>query len=74
MADDNGSLAGLIAELKTVEQAAEMIGVSRRTVDRWIERDEFIPPYHTYGTIRLWRAPAIRAFIARRQGDSDETE
>jgi len=50
----------------TIAQVAEMVGVSTRTVRRWIKRDELVA--HRFGGVARIAESDLRAFFSRHRG------
>lgn len=50
------ALAGVSPdELASVYEIAEMLGVSKRTAARYVDRPDFPPPFDTLAVGRIWR-------------------
>ena len=49
-----------------IGEVAEALGMSRRSVERAVDRGEFPPPVR-FGRLLRWRASTVQAFLAERE-------
>jgi predicted DNA-binding transcriptional regulator AlpA len=54
-------------ELASIAEVAEMLGVTVRTAQRYVDRDDFPAPLDTVagGRLRVWRSVDVEAWAAR---------
>ncbi len=53
-------------QLYRLSQVAALIGVSKRTIERWQETENFPRPYKIGPSIIAWRSDELEAWIAGR--------
>jgi predicted DNA-binding transcriptional regulator AlpA len=54
-------------ELASIAEVAEMLGVTVRTAQRYVDRDDFPAPLDTVagGRLRIWRRVDVQAWATR---------
>jgi excisionase family DNA binding protein len=63
-----------MAAYVTAAQVAEQLGVSVKTLRRWVAAGDFPPPISKRGHVQRWRAKTVEDWGNRREREAEKAQ